>query len=165
MNDCILKFATPGEVEDLKQDVFIALLDKPTTLIQQLHEDGVLFIYSIKVASNIYKKNRSKKKIFVECVTDYVDSENIGGLSYNDVYLVGRGVVIADTPFEQSGYDQLIQEFQELDKEFQYPYFTELIKAIVKHGSQRKVSEVTGIPIRSINGSVHKVRQYLKSRL
>lgn len=139
LNDCISRIAK-DDAEDLKQDVFIILLTKPPSTLLRIINDGALFIYSVKIASNVYKK-RYRNKIYSCGVVDIADT------------------VVDDTT------DTMIAEFQSIDKELNYPYFTELVKAIVKYGSQRKVSQATGIPVRSINQSVHLIRKHLRGKI
>ena len=135
----LIKRITPN-AEDVKQDMIIVLLSKPSELIIELHNKQTLLYYAYAVASNIVKANhrRSMKMKVVElCDTpEVIDCE------------------------PQDDTDAILTRFNEIEKDG-FPYYTKLIEAVALYGSQRKAAKVTGIPLNKVNEGVQQVRKYL----
>jgi DNA-directed RNA polymerase specialized sigma24 family protein len=140
INQCIRNFAAESP-EDVKQDLFSALLTKDSQLIIKLHAEGTLYYYAIGIARNLTRKERRRVK--TEAITDNIFDEH-----HEDI----------DT-------SALIEEIKRMDTKADTFYFTELIKAIAQHGSQGAVAKITGIPKQSISVQVREVRRHLKKSL
>ena len=122
--------------DDLKQDVFIVLMDKDPELITGLHKRNELFFYTTTIVKNIVRINQRVKK-FVE-IKDIPQENDI------------------DLPDYLPHLDRL----PNLDNDF--PYFKEILKAVVSHGGQRAAARATGIPRPSIGRDIKFIREFLK---
>lgn len=134
VNKTIARFSLPHEADDLKQDVFISLLTKPSVLIIDLHNRGVLFFYTVSMIKNISLKN---KKSPVLCQ-------------------------LADVPDEYNETPEY--KLDELPLVNGFPYFQEAVKLVAKHGNVLKAAKAVGIPVSSLRRDIIFVRKYLKAK-
>lgn len=138
LNQAISNLCQGSDVDDLKQDVFLALLEKDSSIISDLHKRGVLFFYTLSVIKFTRNANNKKKKIFVD--VEEIEDE-------------------ADNPIE---YNNAINELPTING---YPYFLELVKAVANYGSINKAAKEIGIPVSSVRRDILFVRKFLKDKV
>ncbi len=139
MDECIANFTTSCQADDTKQELFCVLLEKPPSLIIQLHEQGTLFYYSIIIIRNLTRTSKRKQEV---CELEDIPEREHHVWS-----------------------DKLLTALQTLDASVGYPYFTELIKTVAHYGSQHKAAKAIRIPVSSLRRDVLVVRKYLKSQV
>lgn len=143
-----------NDAEDLKQDVFIVLLNKPPALIVGLNERGELLYYAIKIVKNLAKesvRDRAKRRVIPEFPT----AEHCVLIEQKEQQVI-----------ENKLLEKYISAFESLpSSENGMPYFKELIKIIIRHGSMNKAAEATGIPLTSIHRDVLFIREFIKSKV
>jgi hypothetical protein len=118
------------------------LLKKPSELIIELDKKQTLFYYALVIASNISKAIR-RKELKMK-VVELCDTPEVIDIQHED------------------NTDIVLQRLIEID-EGGFPYYSELIKTVALHGSQRKAAKATGIPLNKINEGVQQVRKYLRN--
>lgn len=138
LNQAISNLCQGSDVDDLKQDVFLALLEKDSSIISDLHKRGVLFFYTLSVIKFTRNANNKKKKTFVD--VEEIEDE-------------------ADNPIE---YNNAINELPTING---YPYFLELVKAVANYGSINKAAKEIGIPVSSVRRDILFVRKFLKDKV
>lgn len=138
VDQAIRNLCQGSDFDDLKQDVFLALLEKDTPLITDLHKRGVLFFYTLSVIKFTRNANNKKKKIFVD--VEEIEDES-------------------DNPIE---YNNAINELPTING---YPYFLELVKAVANYGSINKAAKEIGIPVSSVRRDILFVRKFIKKQI
>lgn len=138
VDQTVSKFSKPCNADDLKQDVFMALLGKDPTLILDLDKRGMLFFYTTSVIKNISLKNKKKPAM---C--------ELGEVADNQC---------AD-PDYMAAFDNLPHTEEGV------PYHKEIVKAVVKYGSVYRTAKILGIPVSSFRRDVLFVRSFLKARV
>lgn len=143
-----------NDPDDLKQDVFIVLLNKPPALIAGLNDRGELLYYTIKIVKNLAKesfRDRAKRRVIPEFPT----AEHCVLIEQKEQQVI-----------ENKLLEKYITAFESLpSSENGMPYFKELIKIIIRHGSMNKAAEATGIPLTSIHRDVLFIREFIKSKV
>ncbi len=131
MSDWCRRFR-PTDPEELKHEIFSALLERPHDQIIAIHQNGNLLGYLNMIARNMsVDQSKSKRPENLEDVAE-------------------------ETPVEDNT-DTILGEFEKMDM-----YFTELVKAVVKHGSIRAAARAIGIPKDAVRRDMIIVRDHFK---
>jgi hypothetical protein len=146
VNELISKIRPIELQDDLKQYAFAVLLEKPEAFIIDLHNKKQLRYFLVKIITNSVFTNRSgfmtlhklTKDLDVDCISDV---EN-----------------------ESSNYHDLLDSCNTEIKNV-YWYNAELLNLYAQHGSYRKVSEVTNIPVKSVYNAIKKAKETIKQKI
>lgn len=149
LQEVMLKIKPDHIRDDVKQHVFLSLFEKDEAFIIDLFERGKLRPYVVKTIYNtanfsegsFRRQNRRKTEIPTESFPCTPDTESE---SYDYEELVATCAIRTD---------QL------------YWYNRDLLKLYVKHGTYRKVAELTGIPLLSVHDAVKKAKKEVRRML
>lgn len=120
--------------DDLKQDVFVALLSKPQELIADLNERGMLFYYTASLIKYISIKNKKRLPL--------CELQDVAEHHYEEIeYPIDHLPTIND-----------------------FPYFLELAKTVAKYGSVYRAAKEIGIPVSSVRRDMLFIKSYLKNK-
>lgn len=153
--DCITKIVKPLHREDFKQELFIIILEIDRSKIIQLHKEGVLKYFVVRICLNL---TRQKRNIYHK---KYLDYENKIQLPET---LTIENPDISDRILKEDKELRLCNHIEsDLENVFGTHYYKSLVKLIAEKGSMREVSRQTGIHISSISKAVKKVREHLQT--
>jgi len=135
VSDCLKKVQPAHIRDDLKQHVFLILLEKPEPEIVDLYCRGKIKAFIAKI---IYNTLRFKETKWTKEVGNLVLVE-----SFEDRPVITEEEV--QVPIDKLPF---------------YP--AEILKLYAQHGTYKRVSEVTRIPVTSIYETVIKARKQIK---
>lgn len=145
VTDLISKIRPEYLQDDLKQYVFMVLCEKPDSWIIDAWNKGYL------------------KFFLVRTITNSIFSNNSGFLSIHKFTEIQTDN-LADIPDDTDDFNEWVLKVgNEVDK--LYHYNAELLKLYAEEGTYRKVSEATGIPIKSVHRAVKKAKEQVKKVL
>lgn len=152
LNECIRKFVPEQYRDDLKQEIFVILLDKPNELILSLYAEKKLTNYIARIIINLMRQSRNVfHQLYISKTVELTDK---------DVPCEASGELEVRRMKEQRE-DQALEKIEHMDECFNTPYYRLLVSAYKKHGSMREVSRQTGIPVKSISDSFKKIRRHV----
>lgn len=140
--------------EELRQDVFLTVCDKYIDKVVTMHESKYLKFFIIRIALNQFRSKTSKfyyqnfkNSITSIALTDDEMVENADAILYSNLLYEVQG---------ESAYDiveaKIVSAENSIDK---LRYFErEILKLYLQLGTYKKVSQDTGIPIRTIANGV-----------
>lgn len=142
VDECIRRIAPRDQVDDIKQQAFEVLLLKDGELIEGMAARGELIYYLVKTVINLSSRR------------------------YNQI----REITTADVSVYGDDADDEVVECSPdiecvvatMDDAFGTFYHRVILQLVAEHGSNRKVSKITGIPRASINQTMSEVREYIK---
>lgn len=136
--------------DDLKQHVFVLLLEKDESFIQELHGNGKIRNYVVKVICQLVNFKQDKfhrqQRRCTEIPTDFTETET--------------GTSLTFTRFKEDDHSTEVLCAKELDKV--YWYNQQLLKLYIEHGSCRKVALAVGIPRQSVCKAIADAREQIK---
>ncbi len=133
---------------DLKQHIFIILLDKTEADIISMHTKGMLQFYVIRTILNSVRGNgRSDfNRLFNSCGVELKDSTSIFYEEYNH------------------DEERLMNECEAAAQEL-YWYNKHLLDEYIKLGSYRAVSKAIGIPTMAVFEAVKTAKEQIKKKV
>lgn len=146
VNELISKIRPVDLQDDLKQYAFAVLLEKPDQFIIELHNKKQLRYFLVKIISNSVFSNRS------------------GFLTLHQLSKHSDVDTMPDIESESSNYHELLDSCTTEIKNV-YWYNAELLNLYSIHGSYRKVSEVTNIPVKSVYNAIKKAKETIKQKI
>lgn len=146
VNELISKIRPVELQDDLKQYAFAVLLEKPDAFIIELHNKKQLRYFLVKIISNSVFSNRSGF-LKIHKLSDNADID-----------------VIADIPVDNSSMHEVIGKIHAEIKNV-YWYNAELLNLYSEHGSYRKVSEITNIPVKSVYNAIKHAKETIKKNI
>lgn len=165
--------------DDLKQHVFLQLLEKPDEFIIGLETGGKLKNYIVKMICQMvhFKKDKfyfvqghdskgNQREIYVDLQRLQVVTDNVhdnGYFSDPKYFLYHESFDAVNKPEEQAQHraEDLCNE--ELEKV--YWYNRDLLKLYVELGSYEAVAQEVGIPKKSVFNAVKKAKEQIKSKV
>lgn len=154
-NDFLLKVASPGLLEDLKQEVMLVMLEYDDSKLQAIFEapgarggmTGARF-FAIRIALNLEKSKTSPfYKKFKKDAAEWID---------------GNADVETLDILDEDGSEPEIVEFYNKFKKTLYWFDAELFDLYIKLGSYRAVAEDTKIPQRTVGTRCKAVKDKIK---
>lgn len=146
VNELISKIRPVELQDDLKQYAFAVLLEKPEQFIIDLYNKKQLKYFLVKIITNSVFTNRSGFMTLHKLSKDMdVDA-------------------MSDVENESSNYHDLLDSCTTEIKNV-YWYNAELLSLYAEHGSYRKVSEVTSIPVKSVYNAIKKAKETIKKNI
>lgn len=158
--------------DDLKQHVFLLLLEKPEAFILELHQIGKLKNYIVKVICQLVNFKQDKfhriNRRFSEVLTDFSTEEKM----IESVYQVVRYEDNEEIKLENKCQEEL-ERIKGIDSPSQtgkkcntvYWYHGVLLEQYVEKGNYRAVSKETGIPCKSVYNAVQMAKEEIKKRI
>ena len=138
--EAIIRSIKPkGLQDDIKQHCFLELFEKPEEFILDLYNRGKLRHYIVKVLYNTSRWSCTTlhKQLGKETPTEFFE-------------------------------DQPDDEYYEIDIEpvlkKVYWYKCDLIRLYAEHGTYQKVSDLTGIPLKSVYSTIVEARKEIKTK-
>jgi len=163
---CLAKIEPESIRDDLKQHVFLLLLEKPKEFITELNKTGKLKNYVVKVIFQLVRFKEDKfhrvQRKQTELPTDFtdfcIDSKLINDDDNRVVEMerhceVGLAVILNTPSPSQGGSDNVNW------------YHGRLLQLYVQLGNYRAVSKETGIPIKSVFNAVKQAREEIKRKV
>ena len=144
---------------DLQQEVTLILLEKPTEKIIELQASGFLKWYIVRIIMSQFKSNNSAfHKKYRHFDHNYPTHELLD--CYHPIF--------EETDHEyhkesQRKADALKRAFTALDKSNSFPYEQRLLDLYLQVGKKRKVSEMTGIPYRTVLKNLNDIHAKLRA--
>lgn len=145
--------------DDLRQELFLALCEKPEKVIVDLHEKGQLQWYTVRVCWNMIASSSSPfHKKFRQYVKEYLEESTIEEVQSN----FGRNAHLSESfnePEEkEQNHSRLVDAVKEC-MEGMYWYDREMLKNYAEKGSAGKlINSGLNIPKRSILATVKKAK-------
>lgn len=129
--------------QDVKQQAFTTLLEKPADLIMGLQAKGELLPYACQVIKNTanWTNGTLRRQLGKEVLTD-----NFGNIEQPAEETTDRAVV--SLPLDRLHW-----------------FNADLIRLYMEHRTYRKVAMVTGIPVMTVFDAVKKGKQQLKKMI
>jgi DNA-directed RNA polymerase specialized sigma24 family protein len=138
--ETIIRSIKPKDLQqDIKQHCFLELFEKPEEFILDLYNRGKLRHYIVKVLYNTSRWSCTTlhKQLGKEIPTEeFTDSEC-------EIY-------------EEVNIEPVLQKV--------YWYKTELVRLYAEHGTYQKVSDLTGIPLKSVYMTIIEARKEIKQK-
>lgn len=188
MADCIRKMTPePSQQDELRQNLFEALLSYDEEKILALHGSGVLKYYAIRVLLNLRsrinetnKKNRFGSHIDIDYVFKLSGDNSSGSKSYTKKNAEASSSKNLDPQYfsdeDQKRINQIHQRqavaFDDIGIELEFMknengrgfLCSVVFQEYVNLGSVRKVAAAIGIPAKSVWNAVNEVRNRLKNK-
>jgi len=151
--------------QDIKQHCFLELFEKPEEFILDLYNRGKLKNYIIKILYNTSRwsctnlhKQLGKDLLLTDLENNYYNNETEVSGKIEGKYLEHQEYI----QFEQN------PEYEEINIEpvlkSVYWYKSELIRLYAEHGTFQKVSDLTGIPLKSVFTTIRDARIEIKQK-
>jgi len=164
--EAIIRSIKPKDLQDdIKQHCFLELFEKSEEFILDLYNRGKLRHYIVKVLYNTSRwscttlhKQLGKELLLTDLENNYhnTDTEVSGKVS---------GKYLEHKEFIQHQEDR---EYEEINIEpvlkSVYWYKAELIRLYAEHGTYQKVSNLTGIPLKSVFTTIRDARIEIKQK-
>lgn len=154
--------------DDLKAEVTLALLEKPESLIKQLHDQDKLRFFAVRIIMNLICSNTSP---FYKKFRGYFFEIDQPGFDKLTAQIHNRKESEPDLTdrFEKETREDLATAELALsgDTDVLTWYERELVKLYQKHGNYRGIGDDTGIPwescYKTIQAAFKKLRYYAES--
>lgn len=151
--------------DDLKQHVFLLLLEKTDEFIIGLYSIGKLKNYIVKVICQLvnfkedkfHRANRRSREILI----DFQNIQIIDNTGEGDTF--GR-LISPDATMERKEKERM-EDICVAELEKIYPYNQELLRKYIEFGNYRKVAEWSGIPVMSVYDAIKTARKQLKKNV
>ena len=156
LQDCINKFIPDGFREDFKQELFLILLEKDSSLIKEIHESGRLMFYVVRIIINLARQKHNVYHVV------YVTPRS---MSEENIDLPDEVSDLESRALREGLEDQVFEDNQWIEDEFGTFFYRKLLEEIKKHGGMRAVSRATGIPVATVSRSVKKIRESLNKKI
>lgn len=156
--------------DDLKQHVFLTLLEKEESFILELHGKGKLKNYIVKVicqmvhftGDKFHRINRRSTENLVDFSIIDETGQETGGMSHKAIYDQMLGSYREDQ--NEINLAKLEQACSE-EIENVYWYNAELLKRYIALGNYRAVAKETGIPVKSVYNAIKAAKDQIKQRV
>lgn len=147
--------APPRYSDDLTQEVLLALLEKPASKIVEMHTNGYLKWYVVRMACNMYN---SKHSGFHKLYRQFDITENEIELieAIDTVYCEDSDQT------EQQRIDRCNAAYTRLSDGAKYPYEQKLLDLYLQVKNVSKMSRETGIPRRTLIVQIKAIVQRIK---
>lgn len=165
--------------DDLKQHVFILLLEKTDDFILERYATGKLKPYIVSIIYNLVRFKQDKfnrvHRRETENITDFTIIDD-----YSEDSISGNEKICHNLSSTKAIYDTLLREYQfeqndknerEIERECSghlekvYWYNKTLFKMYVELGNYRAVAKETGIPLKSVYNAIQQAREQIKTKL
>ena len=151
--------------DDIKQHCFMELFEKSEEFIMELYNRGKLKNYIIKVLYNTSRwrftnlsKQLGKELLLNDLNNNYYSSDEDGSEQVSESFF--NKIQFAE--------NQADDEYNEIDIEpvlkKVYWYKCDLIRLYAEHGTYQKVSDLTGIPLKSVYSTIVEARKEIKAK-
>jgi DNA-directed RNA polymerase specialized sigma24 family protein len=156
--------------DDLKQHVFLILLEKEEAFILELNQTGKLKNYIVRLIRQVmaftHGSFHGDRRKGVAISTDFsiIDETNYesGGMSHKAIY----DQMLGTYQEEQSDKEQhRLEQACEEEIEKVYWYNAELLKRYVALGNYRAVAKETGIPVKSVYNAIKAAKEQIKYKV
>lgn len=142
-------------IDDLRQEIFVILLEKDKELIVRLYDEKKLIYYVVRILINLLRqKNNTYHKQYITGTEELIPGRDSPKLCEEPEELEIRRIKEED---EVKALDKI----DKMDEDLNTCYYRLLTVEYKKHGSMREISRRTGIPIKSISNSFKKIRKHL----
>lgn len=155
-NDLIIFFKNiAGEWwDELRQDVFLVLLQYDNEKIIDMHNRKCLKFFTIRIALNQFRSKNSK--FYYQ---NFKHQNSSLSIAHDELIENSDAILYSNELYELQGetqYDIIEKKIVSIENEIQnLRYFErEILKLYLQLGTYKKVSEDTGIPIRTIANAV-----------
>lgn len=146
MNDAIGKMQPEDLQQDLKQEVFMVLLEMDEEKLLELHANGFLKFYAVRTMLNMIKSDRSK---FYQMFRNFVE---FGSKDQAEEVCQERAEVCFDCAFNTSR-----EQLYEKDMFWHYTYTFDR--------NALALSKETGIPYKTVTRTLQNAKQRIKCYL
>jgi DNA-directed RNA polymerase specialized sigma24 family protein len=146
MNDAIGKMHPEDLQQDLKQEVFMVLLEMDEEKLLELHANGFLKFYAVRTMLNMIKSDRSK---FYQMFRNFVE---LGSKEQAEEVYQERAEVCFDCAFNTSR-----EQLYEKDMFWHYTYTFDR--------NALALSKETGIPYKTVTRTLQNAKQRIKCYL
>lgn len=146
MNDAIGKMQPEDLQQDLKQEVFMVLLEMDEEKLLELHANGFLKFYAVRTMLNMIKSDRSK---FYQMFRNFVE---LGNKDQAEEIYQERAEVCFDCAFNKSR-----EQLYEKDMFWHYTY--------TFNRNALALSKETGIPYKTVTRTLQNAKQRIKCYL
>jgi len=150
IDDCISKKITRTNQADFKQELFVFIAEMNERQLLSLYEQGRIKFYIVRMILNM-ACNR-----FTRFHKTYLDKRIV--YDTDKVY-----DLISDQQDYNEREGKIISEIDKLDNQFGTPALRMMAILVSRHGSQREVSRLTGVPCSVISRGLKKVREHLQT--
>ena len=125
--------------DDIKQHCFMELFEKSEEFIMELYNRGKLKNYIIKVLYNTsrWQFTNLSKQLGKETPTEFFEDH-------------------ADDEYYEIDIEPVLKQV--------YWYKCDLIRLYAEHGTYQKVSDLTGIPLKSVYSTIVEARKEIKQK-
>jgi DNA-directed RNA polymerase specialized sigma24 family protein len=145
VEEFLLKIQPSYLREDLKQYAFAVLCEKKDSFIIDLSRKNQLKFFLVKIITNSIFSNNS----------GFLKQHKIKDTELTDDY---------DLKDYSDEYHEMIQKCVDQAKKI-YWYNQELLKLYAEHGTYRKVSVITNIPVKSVHNAIKKAKTQIKNEI
>jgi len=159
IDNCIGKLVKKDLREDFKQELFLILLSVPCEKIVQMN--GELKYFVVRIILNLV---RQKRNIFHKTYLDKQVEYDTDKLNYQ-VSSPADVDTISERVEREKREEEQINKISGIDAELGnmgYPYHEEMIRLLIKFGSNREIARKTGIPSTTVDRTINKIRNHLR---
>lgn len=159
IDECIAKLVKKDLQHDFKQELFLILLQVPCERVEQMNGSFKYFV--VRIILNLV---RQKRNVFHKTYLDKTVEYNTDRMNYQ-----ASSPADVDTITERMEREQreeaIISRISGIDESLgnhNYPYHEAMIALVVKLGSMRKAAIETGIPEKTVQRTVKRIREHLR---
>lgn len=153
---CIAKMVTKDLQGDFKQELFIIIGTMKADVLHTLYNTNRIKFYVTRIIINLAHQSRNTflstyKNNRVTYDTDAINRAN----PPSDYDQMEERIAAEDKELRQ------VAAVENMDEQFNTPYFRLLSHAVCDMGSMRKVSRETGVSVSAISRGIDKVRKHI----
>lgn len=160
--------------EDLWAELLIIIGEYDNAKLNKLFNEGTLKFFFVRIALNQYRSANSP--FYKKYKKEDVEKRGEVELEFEDYMVWNEVESVTYEPDEEQPYDkdsimyeetwaERVARITERSLDSLHWYQAELFRLYVKYGTYKKVSENTGIPIRSVGTTIRSVKDYLKVQI
>lgn len=164
-SECIAKMEPDHLRDDLRQEVITVVLELPEEKLLDLHSQGVLEYFTVRIILNMiksktspfYKKYRVANEQYIEHEYLQTNREYRNREIANACGMKGTDDTVEDRETREALEDLALENIDKL-----YWYDSELLRLYMQLGNYRAIEKKTGIPFISCYKNIQKSIQTLR---